>query len=646
MEVRTFLPEQPTGTMSLDNLWNNFLALYQGDLGFLRPRNDYIHDDFEYQNLSAMIPWDVDEGNVELSIDTTIRKFGNGSLKAVNNASGTSTIGRTSRLSNLTSFMYADFWVRSSAGSDTIQFVIVDSSGNASYWEFTITSADTWQNVTLDLSNPDGNYGTDADLSSVTTIYFSELQASTTYHFDHIRYICGNSIIVEGTEVSEEITGNYRRNIWLTKNAPVIKPTSVVSGFTLPASGVRKDLVVLRYYEPMYTFAIIQGTPTNYPAPEIGDIPICYVYLRSGQTRIVAFRDKDNYPYDGYIEADVRPFIQTDSDRFNITQGGVYPTEATIDGSELSSESWIDFFVRHSTGTSRRQIAQIGYSGLQLYVAGILTGARINEFSTDGTFSDNSNQAVPTEKATKTYIDSKRYCPQHHIDGFELVCDTTADLDVTPGIVQIGQNNEFYSSATKIDVNGITSAGNYFEGSPISGTGIVYVYVTPYGSTVRVKYSLNAPQYSDTFGNTAGTLIYRKIAGTPDVWYRCIGALRVTSNVIEQFRQQGAYFALDSFISISAGSTSDSHIPKISKLGNFWLEAYAGNGQYALTQLRPAGSTGDYFVAGWGSAVAHELRDTAVVACPTNDDQQVDYVANVSSGTSICNLIGWWINIR
>ena len=34
------------------------------------------------------------------------------------------------------------------------------------------------------------------------------------------------------------------------------------------------------------------------------------------------------------------------------------------------------------------------------------TGASVNEFSTDGTLADNSDTAVPTEQAVKTYVDN------------------------------------------------------------------------------------------------------------------------------------------------------------------------------------------------------------------------------------------------
>jgi len=47
-----------------------------------------------------------------------------------------------------------------------------------------------------------------------------------------------------------------------------------------------------------------------------------------------------------------------------------------------------------------------GLTSLRLGSIGAQIGELINEFSSDGTLSGNSNAAVPTEQATKTYVDS------------------------------------------------------------------------------------------------------------------------------------------------------------------------------------------------------------------------------------------------
>jgi len=48
-----------------------------------------------------------------------------------------------------------------------------------------------------------------------------------------------------------------------------------------------------------------------------------------------------------------------------------------------------------------------GLTSLRLGSIGAQLGESINEFSSDGTLSGNSNTAVPTEQAVKTYVDSQ-----------------------------------------------------------------------------------------------------------------------------------------------------------------------------------------------------------------------------------------------
>jgi len=68
------------------------------------------------------------------------------------------------------------------------------------------------------------------------------------------------------------------------------------------------------------------------------------------------------------------------------------------------------FKVEQSTGRATLSSEEFDLSGLNELQLGSITagrqGATVNEFSTDGTFADNSDTAVPTERATKTYIDN------------------------------------------------------------------------------------------------------------------------------------------------------------------------------------------------------------------------------------------------
>jgi len=71
-----------------------------------------------------------------------------------------------------------------------------------------------------------------------------------------------------------------------------------------------------------------------------------------------------------------------------------------------------DYFkVEQATGRATLSSEEFDLAGLNELQLGSITagkqGATINEFSTDGTFADNSDEAVPTEKAVKTYVDTE-----------------------------------------------------------------------------------------------------------------------------------------------------------------------------------------------------------------------------------------------
>ena len=70
-----------------------------------------------------------------------------------------------------------------------------------------------------------------------------------------------------------------------------------------------------------------------------------------------------------------------------------------------------DYFkVEQATGRATLSSEEFDLAGLNELQLGSITagkqGATINEFSTDGTFADNSDTSVPTERATKTYVDN------------------------------------------------------------------------------------------------------------------------------------------------------------------------------------------------------------------------------------------------
>ena len=70
------------------------------------------------------------------------------------------------------------------------------------------------------------------------------------------------------------------------------------------------------------------------------------------------------------------------------------------------------FKIDQATGTATLNADAFDLSGLtelQLGSIGAQIGATINEFSTDGTLAGNSDTAVPTEQAVKTYVDANSF---------------------------------------------------------------------------------------------------------------------------------------------------------------------------------------------------------------------------------------------
>ena len=111
-------------------------------------------------------------------------------------------------------------------------------------------------------------------------------------------------------------------------------------------------------------------------------------------------RTTTNWPYLS-TQANV-PSQETDETR----PGRVYYVSTDQDGNFSVGKF---FRVEQATGKATLDASAFdlsGLSSLRLGSIGAQLGASINEFSTDGTLTQNSDVKVPTQKAVKTYIDS------------------------------------------------------------------------------------------------------------------------------------------------------------------------------------------------------------------------------------------------
>jgi len=131
-----------------------------------------------------------------------------------------------------------------------------------------------------------------------------------------------------------------------------------------------------------------------------------------------------------------------------------------------------DYFkVEQATGRATLSSEEFDLAGLNELQLGSITagkqGATINEFSTDGTFADNSDTAVPTEKAVKTYVDQE-------ID----------NLSASQGTIVAGDS----PTQSKVEVTGTGAATDTIDfdinGTQVAQIGSQYVLV-PKGTTAN-----------------------------------------------------------------------------------------------------------------------------------------------------------------
>jgi len=113
-----------------------------------------------------------------------------------------------------------------------------------------------------------------------------------------------------------------------------------------------------------------------------------------------------NYPV--IIDADYTQQPNQERETLSENGGRVFYVTTDQDGNFRVGDY---FKVEQATGRATLSSEEFDLAGLNELQLGSITagkqGATINEFSTDGTFADNSDSAVPTEKAVKTYVDQE-----------------------------------------------------------------------------------------------------------------------------------------------------------------------------------------------------------------------------------------------
>lgn len=249
-------------------------------------------------------------------------------------------------------------------------------------------------------------------------------------------------------------------------------------------------------------------------------------------------------------------------------------------------------------------------------------------------------KSLETSVAANTAaISALTFDAKHYIMGLELEYDNDTSLNVKAGALEV--DGEILVSTADTAV----SLGD----TPTDGWNYIYAYDN---TTIAFYVSTSAPDKHDADGNTDGTLYYL-ISGSTE--YRCIGAVYVSSNVINQFYQIDNYVQFDTFLLIKSGTTTSStwqtftttYIPAISTCGYFELLSQNDGTNFPLIYIRPYGSANTISFLSenlWRPAVGYE--QTVYCKCFTGSAQQVDIKMVVPGGTGTVKTVGFYLNIR
>ena len=122
------------------------------------------------------------------------------------------------------------------------------------------------------------------------------------------------------------------------------------------------------------------------------------------------------------------------------------------------------FSVDQATGKATLNSSAFDLSGLeslQLGAIGGLIGASVNEFSTDGTLSQNSDNKVPTQAAVRTYVGATT-----------SITPSTGTLTVAGNLTVNGTQTTVNTTNTTV-TDGLFELANGTSGSPTNDTGII-----------------------------------------------------------------------------------------------------------------------------------------------------------------------------
>lgn len=221
-----------------------------------------------------------------------------------------------------------------------------------------------------------------AEVSGTTVLTITGSDNNTTYTVQTADGVSGDSKrlqLVSNTAVTDNITFKEGANVTITRDPGSdtleFEAANTVNSYTISSETNGATQTTLRLSESggaIDEVAFVGGTDINVVRTDAGTITIDNTFTETAQL-----------------------LLQTVN-----SDGGSYTAQSAVD----------EFYIVGGTGittSSSGSNVSVAFNGTNIPSIQFTSGVSITEFSSDATLAGNSNSAVPTEQAVKTYVDGE-----------------------------------------------------------------------------------------------------------------------------------------------------------------------------------------------------------------------------------------------
>ena len=283
-----------------------------------------------------------------------------------------------------------------------------------------------------------------AEVSGTTVLTITGSDNNTTYSVQTADGVSGDSKrlqLVSNTAVTDNITFKEGANVTITRDPASdtleFAAANTVNSYTISSETNGATQTTLRLSESggaIDEVAFVGGTDIDVVRTDAGTITINNTFTETPQF-----------------------VLQTVN-----SDGGSYVAQSAVDEFSIIGGTGI-------TTSSSGSNVTVAFDGTNIASMGFTLGVSINEFSSDATLAGNSNSAVPTEQAVKTYVDGEIAGVSGGGGGGNAFGNIVVQGQSTVGADQATDNLEFIAS-NNIDITtNATSDSVTFAFTPAGG---------------------------------------------------------------------------------------------------------------------------------------------------------------------------------